>query len=451
MLSGLTSWLGAGPRFACDLRTNSVAFFGRDDLEVGNRLVLPSSVLEELSRLNAPNPFIFKLADLDGRHQTHVGVLEFSAPEDTCYVPSWILRQLQSEVGDVLRISLAVLPRATFLRLRPSSVAFLRIFNPRALLEVGLRNYVALTVGDNIEVDYDGRRYNLEVLEAEPGGAVCILEADIKMDFASPPGSISRDADAAVNSHMALPMASRDSDSLPVGKVDLFSGSGKRPDGLLVEAGALTNDGADSSIGAAAAVANAARFGGVGRRIDGLPVEQVIEEDDSDDGMPWQRSIPKGVKWTSPPYGVELASICGESKPGVALGVAPHLLAPRSTGGLPPEVRQRVLEAAEVREAEQAEEIEMRRAQEIEKRRAEELEEKARERRRLQEEKEKKRRQQAAAAPAQQEMRSAGARGAGDGFRNGNGGTESSVEQSRCSCCWRSAKAGPPSSAAPRV
>ena len=44
---------------------------------------------------------LFEVSDLDRCRRTHVGVLEFDGPEETCYMPVCVLELLCADVGDV--------------------------------------------------------------------------------------------------------------------------------------------------------------------------------------------------------------------------------------------------------------------------------------------------------------------------------------------------------------
>jgi len=57
-------------------------------------------------------------------------------------------------------------------------------------LENGLRNFACLNVGDTISIKYNKKIYQLKVLETKPHGAISIIEADIEVDFAPPPGYV---------------------------------------------------------------------------------------------------------------------------------------------------------------------------------------------------------------------------------------------------------------------
>lgn len=75
-------------------------------------------------------------------------MLEFVAEEGTCYIPYWMMQNLCTREGDVIRIINTSLPKGSFVKLQPVSQDFLNIHNPRAVLETTLRNFATLTVGD---------------------------------------------------------------------------------------------------------------------------------------------------------------------------------------------------------------------------------------------------------------------------------------------------------------
>lgn len=49
-----------------------------------------------------------------------------------------------------------------------------------------LPHFVALTPGDIITIFFDNKHHVLEVLEVQPGRAVCLTESDVEVDFAPP-------------------------------------------------------------------------------------------------------------------------------------------------------------------------------------------------------------------------------------------------------------------------
>lgn len=92
------------------------------------------------------------------------------------------------EEGHLISIKNVSLKKATFVKLRAQSVDFLEVHNPRALLEVALRQFTCLTVGDVIRIPHAGRFFDLEIREVQPDGAASIIETDCNVDFEEPLG-----------------------------------------------------------------------------------------------------------------------------------------------------------------------------------------------------------------------------------------------------------------------
>jgi len=147
---------------------------------------LPSSAFEQLAQLQIEYPMLFELRS--ARARTHCGVLEFTAPEGNCYVPFWMMQNLLLEEGGLLSVKNVSLPKASFVKFKPQSADFLDISNPRAVLEKQLRTFSCVTVGDQICLPYNSKRYYLEVQEVEPQDAACIIECDCNVDFNAPVG-----------------------------------------------------------------------------------------------------------------------------------------------------------------------------------------------------------------------------------------------------------------------
>lgn len=180
----------------------------RSELVHGNKVVLPPSALDRLSRLNVVYPLMFAVspyargrAASGASPRTHCGVLEFSAPEGVVYLAPWMLRTLGLGPGDLVRVANVALPRGAFVRIEPQSVAFVEeITDARAVLERALRAFAALTAGDVLDIAYNGAVYGLRVLETGSGGSaratdagtggICILETDLQVDFAPPVGYV---------------------------------------------------------------------------------------------------------------------------------------------------------------------------------------------------------------------------------------------------------------------
>ena len=187
-----------------ELSSFTGAFHNRDEIDEGGKIILPNSVMVRLSA--APtlrSPMLFRIENLpasDGNADpavstdacaTHCGVLEFTAEEGTCTIPLWVYTQLGLGVGENVRVTLVELQHGNFVRLRPQESEFLRLSNPRIVLERFLSRFSALTVGDVLQLKYNKKLYLLHVdgLTAKYKGrnvaqnAVCIVETDVEVEF----------------------------------------------------------------------------------------------------------------------------------------------------------------------------------------------------------------------------------------------------------------------------
>ena len=180
---------GRGPQvFETEYGVFSVAMSGREGLEEGDKILLPPSAFDTLSRMVIDYPILFELTNEPLGKSTHCGVLEFTAEEGRCYMPFWMMQNLIIEEGAILKVKNVTLPKANFVKFRAQSVDFLDISNPKAVLEYTLRKYTCVTTGDMICLPYSGKNYYLEVTEVKPNGAASIIEADVNVDFDEPVG-----------------------------------------------------------------------------------------------------------------------------------------------------------------------------------------------------------------------------------------------------------------------
>jgi len=166
---------------------SSTAMAGKD-VDDGDKIFLPPSALDKLARMNVEYPMLFEVQSPQIEKKTHCGVLEFSAEEGWCYMPFWMMQNLLVDEGSLVTVKNVSLPKATFVKLRAQSCDFLDVSNPRALLEVALRKFTCLTVGDTICIPHGGAKFYLDVREVEPSGAASIIETDCSVDFEEPLG-----------------------------------------------------------------------------------------------------------------------------------------------------------------------------------------------------------------------------------------------------------------------
>jgi ubiquitin fusion degradation protein 1 len=171
----------------------------------GDKIVLPSSILEILIELEVQYPMTFEL--VTNNKKTHCGVLEFTAHEGTCCIPSWIMKNLYLKEGDSIYIRNVALQQATFIKFKPE-LKFLELSDPRAVLEYTLRTFSCVTIGDKLHFDYNSKEYIMEVIEVRPKKGCCIIEADIEVDFDEPDGYISPKNETNTSNKIPEPMKS---------------------------------------------------------------------------------------------------------------------------------------------------------------------------------------------------------------------------------------------------
>lgn len=157
----------------------------------GGKILLPPSALQKLSMLHISYPMLFELHNQD--KVSHAGVLEFVAEEGRVYVPNWLMTTLALEVGDIIQVRSTDLPPGTKITLRPQSVDFLEISDPRAVLEQSFRGFACLTKGDIFEFQYNDQIYKMAVEAVDPATdklGIVTMETDLSVEFATPVGYV---------------------------------------------------------------------------------------------------------------------------------------------------------------------------------------------------------------------------------------------------------------------
>lgn len=255
-------------RFDNQYQAFPMCFIGKDELEKGNKIILPSSALDHLARLNISYPMLFELNNPNAARKTHCGVQEFVAEEGTCYLPYWLMNHLCLKEGDLVRVTNTSLPKGSYVKLKPVNKDFLKIHNPRAVLENTLRNFATLTVGDCVVINYNNVSYEIEIVQCKPSNAISIIETDVNVDFDEEPA-----APVHEDPPWKPPEIPEDDEPEAVEESKLFSGQGCRVDGKAIKA-------ASPKLSPAA--------------------PPVIDEFAR---MPWKKRIVGGVKYTTAPYG----------------------------------------------------------------------------------------------------------------------------------------------------
>lgn len=111
-----------------------------------------------------------------------------------------LMQTMLLEAGDLVQIKSTDLPPGTFIKLQPQSPDFLEITDPKAVLENAFRNFSCMTTGDIFSFSYNDNVYEIAVLEVKPDTskhAICTMETDLSVDFATPIGYIEPKAQPA--------------------------------------------------------------------------------------------------------------------------------------------------------------------------------------------------------------------------------------------------------------
>ncbi|XP_024387524.1 uncharacterized protein [Physcomitrium patens] len=219
--------------FEQNYRCYSASFIDKPHLENGDKVVMPPSALDRLASLRIDYPMLFEVHNPSTLRTSHCGVLEFVAEEGMIYMPYWMMQNMLLQEGDIVRVKSATLPKGTFVKLQPHTKDFLDISNPKAVLETTLRNFSCLTIGDNIMVAYNNKKYYIDIIESKPANAISIIETDCEVDFAPPLDY--KEPERVTPPPVSVPaQSSQDATPPPEPeepKFSAFTGTGRRLDG----------------------------------------------------------------------------------------------------------------------------------------------------------------------------------------------------------------------------
>lgn len=92
---------------------------------------------------------------------------------------------LVGEEDEVL-ITSVTLQKGSYVAIQPHQTAFIDLSNPKAILETELTNYACLMEGETINIHYQGTDFLIDVVEWKPDKQICIVEADVNLEFKTP-------------------------------------------------------------------------------------------------------------------------------------------------------------------------------------------------------------------------------------------------------------------------
>lgn len=103
-----------------------------------------------------------------------------------CHLPVWLMDQLYLEEGAEVILRNVTLPKGTYMKIQPHKTEFIDLGDPKSILERQLTNYATIYKGDTINIHHNGKDYLINILECKPQDSICVVEADVNLDFDAP-------------------------------------------------------------------------------------------------------------------------------------------------------------------------------------------------------------------------------------------------------------------------
>ncbi|GET93755.1 ubiquitin fusion degradation protein, putative [Leishmania tarentolae] len=164
-------------------------------INYGSRVLLPSSVLDDLCRITMVYPLQFEIIT-PGKKRVYAAVLEFNAQAGSVVLPDWMFQHLGLSCTMVVKVQSCSLPPGLLVKLRPHQKALVMFENPRHILELRLSQYPVLTRGTTIVISYVDHEFQLDLVDIidmkqELVDGILTVRADgapveLKVDFERP-------------------------------------------------------------------------------------------------------------------------------------------------------------------------------------------------------------------------------------------------------------------------
>ena len=103
-----------------------------------------------------------------------------------CHLPVWLMDQLFLEEGAEVIFRNVTLLKGTYMKIQPHKTAFIDLPDPKSVLERELTKYATCFKGDTININHMGVDYLINIVECKPNDQICVVEADINLDFDAP-------------------------------------------------------------------------------------------------------------------------------------------------------------------------------------------------------------------------------------------------------------------------
>ena len=124
--------------------------------------------------------------------KVYVSPLDFRAPENYIFMPSWAMESLGLRPFDLVDVSFIRIKLAALVVLQPLNLEWDSLLaegkDPKSILEHEINKYSSLTAGSTITIEYGGTTYAFFVKQTHAEGGVAVhgvrvQDSDIKVDI----------------------------------------------------------------------------------------------------------------------------------------------------------------------------------------------------------------------------------------------------------------------------
>jgi hypothetical protein len=169
-------------------------------LENSNKIILPHSILSEVSKYNGIiYPLTFQIDGLDDL----LGVADFSIDIDVAYLPQRIfdkiaslfhLDSLDGPIDIPLKLFNRKIARGTCVKFQVHDAKFIEIDDYKSYLETHLQELysilqknITIEIPSHLDLNYpDGRTLQINVVSCEPEDSIIITDTDLVIEFEEP-------------------------------------------------------------------------------------------------------------------------------------------------------------------------------------------------------------------------------------------------------------------------
>ncbi|KAL4292865.1 hypothetical protein S83_061850 [Arachis hypogaea] len=118
--------------------SHSVSSVEKSNLESDNKIIMSTSALHKLLYPGVEYLMLFEMRHFFNEKFSQCRVLEFSAEEKKNFIPSWMMKNIQLEDGDLVLLKSTTLGKGTYLKLQPYTKDFMYLSNIKAMLEINI-------------------------------------------------------------------------------------------------------------------------------------------------------------------------------------------------------------------------------------------------------------------------------------------------------------------------